>query len=86
MRSKTNINKIKTLCEELSDRDQQLKVNAKTLWLVLEKVEQANEKLKNIIDPKSNFSKELSEVSTSLEEVKCLINDRGCKKVSQDEH
>ena len=86
MRSKSNINKIKTLCEELNDRDRQLKVNAKTLWLVLDKIEKANEKLKNIIIPKGDLSKELSEVSTSLEEVKCLINERGCKKVSQNEH
>ena len=81
MRSKSNINKIKTLCEELNDRDRQLKVNAKTLWLVLDKIEKANEKLKSIVISKDDLSNELSEVSTSLEEVKCLINERGCKKV-----
>lgn len=86
VRSKSNINKIKILCEELNDRDRQLKVNAKTLWLVLDKIERANEKLKSIMNPKGDLNKELSEVSTSLEEVKCLINERGCKKVSQNEH
>jgi len=86
MRSKSNINKIKTLCEQLNDRDRQLKVNAKTLWLVLDKIEKANEKLKSIVISKDDLSNELSEVSTSLEEVKCLINERGCKKVSQNEH
>ena len=86
MRSKSNINKIKTLCEQLNDRDRQLKVNAKTLWLVLDKIEKANEKLKSIVISKDDLSNELSEVSTSLEEVKCLINERGCEKVSQNEH
>lgn len=85
MRSKSNINKIKTLCDQLNDRDRQLKINAKTLWLILEKVEMASKKVNEISSQGGVFQKELSEVSASLDEAKSIINDRGCKRVLDHE-
>lgn len=85
MRSKSNINKIKILCDQLNDRDRQLKINAKTLWLILEKVEMASKKVNEISSRGDTFQKELSEISMSLDEAKSIINDRGCKKVPDHE-
>ena len=39
MKSRDNIDKIKTICSELGDRDSQLKINASTLWVILDKVD-----------------------------------------------
>ena len=85
MRSKSNINKIKTLCDQLNDRDKQLKINAKTLWLILEKVESASKKINDISAKDVGFKRELDEISMSLDEAKSIINDRGCKKVLDHE-
>ena len=84
MRSKKNINKIKQLCEELNDRDYQLKINAKTLWMILEKVDETNQKIDNILEKEgcSELAKaKLKEVSLCLDEIKNLANDRGCKRI-----
>jgi len=81
MRSKSNIDKIKTLCDELNDRDLQLKVNAKTLWIVLEKVEKANSALKELISSEDSLGDKLKDISSSLNEVAGIINERGCKRV-----
>lgn len=88
MRSKKNINKIKQLCEELNDRDYQLKINAKTLWMILEKVDETNKKIDNILEKEdcSDLAKsKLEEVSLCLDEIKNLANDRGCKRVLSHE-
>lgn len=88
MRSKKNINKIKQLCEELNDRDYQLKINTKTLWMILEKVDETNQKIDHILEKEgcSGLAKaKLEEVSLCLDEIKNLANDRGCKRIFSHE-
>tara|TARA_B100001094_G_scaffold292612_1_gene311930 strand:- start:5721 stop:5990 length:270 start_codon:yes stop_codon:yes gene_type:complete len=89
MRSKNNINKIKQLCKKLSDRDYQLKINTKTLWMILEKVDETNQKIDHILEGEKGCSElaksKLEEVSLCLDEIKNLANDRGCKRVLSHE-
>ncbi len=64
---KDNLNKLKELCEELGDRDAQLKINSKTLWQVINHVDEARDLLAKgdsnhlAIEKLDNISKLLSE-------------------------
>jgi len=80
-----NLDKLKALCDELSDRDDQLKINASTLWMILERVESAKEHLSEI-EPVSDITKlALKSSVEELDKIAGLVTDRGCKRVSQND-
>ena len=78
---KDNINKLKELCEELSDRDSQLKINASTLWMILEKVESVRVSLSDLKPICEDTKGALNSSLTTLTEIEDLVSNRGCKKV-----
>jgi hypothetical protein len=80
-----NLDKLKALCDELSDRDDQLKINASTLWMILERVEVAKEHLAEIEPVNDVVKVALSSSVEELDQIALLVTDRGCKKVSQND-
>jgi len=78
-----NLDKLKALCDELSDRDDQLKINASTLWMILERVETVKAHL-SVVSP-VNESVEIALKSSveELDEIALLVTDRGCKRVGE---
>lgn len=79
-----NLNKLRDLCDQLSDRDEQLKVNASTLWIILEKIEDVKHILSNIevVSPENEDNVSLA-IST-LSEVTAMGLDRGCKRIEDE--
>ncbi len=80
-----NLDKLKNLCEELSDRDEQLKINASTLWAILERVDEVKENLSTINTTSDKNKKHISESIDKLAEITELVSERGCKRVVEDE-
>jgi hypothetical protein len=87
--NKENINRIRTLCDSLRNRDVQLKLNEKTLWIVFDKIVAAQKGVDNIVACKDSMCKD--SISESLEgfasELKLAINivsEKGCKRVDED--
>ena len=76
-----NLDKLRQLCDELGNRDLQLKVNASALWEVLEVVATVKTRLSKIKTKDSAVQKEIKECSLKLEEVSCTLKKKGCKKV-----
>ena len=80
-----NLGKLKSLCEELGDREKQLKVNASTLWDILERVYQAKESLSSIEIQSKEDKENIKSALNRLTEISELVSERGCKKVVSDE-
>jgi hypothetical protein len=79
-----NINKLKTLCGELEDRDEQLKLNASTLWDILSNIQEAKNTLESIlIENKDNQSK-IDIVVEKLSGISNMVTNNGCKRVAKD--
>ena len=76
------LDKLKALCDELSDRDDQLKVNASTLWMILERVEVVKGHLSEISPANEAVKVALESSVEELDEIAMLVTDRGCKKVN----
>ena len=72
-KSKENLNKLKELCEELNDRDAQLKINSKTLWLVINYVNEAKNALVSNGDQGLAIKK--------LDRISELLNENNCKRI-----
>ena len=70
---KENLNKLKELCEELNDRDAQLKINSKTLWQVINHVDEAKKLLTNGGDQQLAIKK--------LESISQLLSKNNCKRI-----
>jgi len=86
MKSRDNIDKIKTICSELGDRDSQLKINASTLWVILDKVDITAELVTSILNSKDctvAASYMLNDVLKNLEHIRGEATNRGCKKVKK---
>lgn len=82
---KENINKLKELCESLGDRDKQLKVNAKTLWVILEKVQEIKGRVLDISSENAEISESLKDIAIDLESVSELVSNRGCRPAAGGE-
>ena len=80
-----NLDKLKALCIELSDRDDQLKINASTLWMILERVEMAKGHLSEIAPINDIVKVALKSSVEELDQIAALVTDRGCKRLSQDD-
>ncbi|MAG24303.1 hypothetical protein CMI47_01875 [Candidatus Pacearchaeota archaeon] len=79
-----NINKLKTLCGELEDRDEQLKINASTLWDILSNIQEARSALESIeVENKDNQTK-INIVVNKLSGISSMVASKGCKKVAED--
>ena len=52
---KTNINKLKEICSQLTNRDVQLKINEKILWNMYEQVENAEKIISETLSNKDNL-------------------------------
>jgi hypothetical protein len=79
-----NLDKLKQLCDELNNRDEQLKLNASALWDILEVISAVRVSLSELATKDSIIQKEIQECALKLEEVSCIITEKGCKKVVQD--
>ena len=78
-----NLDKLKSLCDELGDREKQLKVNASTLWDILERVYQVKENLSSIHIQSDADQDNVDAALEKLSEISDLVSERGCKKVMQ---
>jgi hypothetical protein len=83
----SNINKIKELCTQLSNRDVQLKVNEKALWIIVEKLSKTEDLINHALSNKEEFCKNslcttLLEISESIRDAKNVLNSSGCKRIS----
>lgn len=75
-----NLNKLRDLCNDLSDRDDQLKINASTLWEILEGVHDTREILVGL-ETEDSINIAIEKLSIIL----TLVTDRGCRKVVSNE-
>tara|TARA_Y100000310_G_C20350134_1_gene653923 strand:- start:313 stop:573 length:261 start_codon:yes stop_codon:yes gene_type:complete len=80
-----NLDKLKSLCEELGDREKQLKINASTLWEILERVHKVQDNLSSIHIQSEADQHSIDEALEKLSEISDLVSERGCKKVMQNE-
>jgi chromosome segregation ATPase len=81
MNKKENLDKLKKLCEELTDRDSQLKKNASTLWEVLVVVTEAKDHLKTIVPTTPEVELKIKECSEKLDKALDIVQQKGCKRV-----
>ena len=79
-----NINKLKALCDKLEDRDEQLKLNASTLWDILANIEDARQALEDISLENESNQGNIDIVIKKLNGISALVSDRGCKRVAED--
>ena len=80
-----NLNKLKALCEELKDRDEQLKINASTLWDILTNVQEAKSALSELsVDNEENQSN-INTIVQKLDGISNLVSERGCKRVMEND-
>jgi len=76
-----NLSKLRSLCDELSNRDEQLKINASTLWDILEKVNSAVGSLSEIQADDVGSQNNINSALMKLSEISDIVTSRGCKKV-----
>jgi hypothetical protein len=79
-----NINKLKALCDKLENRDEQLKINASTLWDILANIEDARQALEDISLENESNQINIDTVIEKLNGISVLVSDRGCKRVEED--
>ena len=80
--NKHNLSKLRQLCEELTDRDEQLKLNASALWDILEIVSGVRDDLSAIEANNPDDQNSIKECISELKRVDCIISTKGCKKVA----
>lgn len=80
-----SLNKLKNLCNQLADRDEQLKINASTLWVILEKIEDVKDLLSEIEIVSASNKDSMDTAIETMSEISGLVLDRGCKKVADSE-
>jgi hypothetical protein len=79
-----NLNKIKVLCENLNDRNMQLKINASTLWLLLDEIKIVTEDLTKI-EPDDDIDKQnLNAAIKKLTDMSATAETRGCKAIKNE--
>ena len=70
---KSTLSKLKELVCHLDDRDKQLKVNAKTLWLAIDGIQN----IENVL----NSNGTLEEIRELVSSLILEIESQGCKKL-----
>jgi len=84
MSNRHNLDKLKELCQELSDRDEQLKINASALWQILEVTSDVSVKLGDISTSEESVAKKIESCIETLDKINCIITEKGCKRVLND--
>ena len=84
MSNRHNLDKLKQLCDELSDRDEQLKINAAALWDILDVASKVRDDLSKIKAKDNNNAERIKLCIEELKKVDCIISTKGCKKVQND--
>jgi DNA repair ATPase RecN len=79
-----NINKLKALCEELENRDEQLKINAEALWDILSNIQEAKNTLEKIVVESTDGQAKINTVVEKLNSISDIVSNKGCKRVSQN--
>jgi len=79
-----NLDKLKQLCDELTDRDAQLKLNAAALWDILEVISEVKVDLSQINTKDLKIQKQIQDCELKLERISCILGERGCKKVGSN--
>lgn len=85
-KDKTNINKLKEICSQLTNRDVQLKINEKILWNMYEKIEHTEKIALEVLSEKDDLcrdtlEKKLEEISVSLSAAIKIVSSSDCKKM-----
>jgi hypothetical protein len=81
-----NLDKLRQLCDELTTRDEQLRLNASALWDILEVISEVKVSLSKIKIKNSIVQKEIQDCALKLEEISCIIATKGCKRVATNGH
>lgn len=81
-----NLDKLRQLCDELTTRDKQLRLNAAALWDILEVISDVKHSLSEIKTENLVVQKEIQNCTLKLEEISCIIATKGCKKVISHGH
>jgi len=81
-----NLDKLKQLCDELTNRDQQLKLNASALWDILDVVSSVKDDLSKVETKDLSAKKEIQNCLLKLENISVIMEKKGCKKVTQHGH
>jgi|TARA_Y100000289_G_C3799791_1_gene88344 hypothetical protein len=84
MKDKANLDKLKQLCDELTDRDRQLKMNAAALWDILEVVSVVEKDLKEVKEKSSSEKEGIERCLENLSKISCIVDSKGCKKVGHE--
>lgn len=79
-----NLSKLKKLCQELTDRDAQLKINARALWDLLDIIRDVSLSLESLAEKDKCCSSDIISCNESLKEAISIISTRGCKKVEDE--
>lgn len=79
--SKENLDKLKQICQELNDRDYQLKINASTLWEILDGLCKLKTEVESISCSCEKNESKISKLATKIESLCKVAENKGCKKV-----
>jgi hypothetical protein len=79
-----NLNKIKALCESLNDRNSQLKINASTLWFLLDEIKFIIEDLSKLESNNDQNNQKLNAVIKRLSNMADIVETRGCKAIQNE--
>ena len=82
--SKENLDKLKQICQELNDRDYQLKINASTLWEILDGLCRLKTEVESINCSCEKNESKINELATKIEGLCKVAEDKGCKKVNYE--
>ena len=77
----SGLNKLRQLCDELNDRDEQLKLNASALWDIIDIALSVRDSLSDIQVVGDEDSEKINTCISELERVSFIIAEKGCKKV-----
>ena len=83
-KDRPNLDKLRQLCDELTDRDSQLKKNAAALWEILELLKSVNDDLSRIKPKDPHVEEQLGECMTDLDRISAILEQKGCKKVDHE--
>ena len=84
MNKKNNLDKLKQLCDELTDRDLQLKKNASTLWKVVAIIGETKDKLLSVTSECPDVKAKIEECGEKLEKAINMVQENGCKRVDHE--
>lgn len=82
--SKKNLDKLKQICQQLNDRDYQLKINASTLWDILDGLCKLKIEVESISCSCEKNQLKITELAKKIENLCKIAEIKGCKKVNHE--